>query len=207
MSADLELVGAADTYKRGESLIRSTAFDLLLIDLQLGEESGIDLIGLCRSMTSARILVLSALGDESSVVNAISSGADGYLHKEAAMMDLSAAIKQVGEGEAPISPTIARHLIRQLQDSPDERAAAANLSPRELQLLKALARGYTYKEVASHYGLSYHTVVDYTRSLYRKLDVGSRTEAVVAGAQQGIISLSLSRSFPGKAGRPKKIAD
>lgn len=188
-SDDLELVATAESYADGAALIRETEFDLLLIDLQLGEQSGIDLIRLCRDETSARILVLSALGDEASVVDAISSGADGYLHKEVAMTDISQAIKQVGDGEVPISPTIARHLIRQLQDTPDQSAAASVLSPRELQLLKALARGHTYKEVAEHYGLSYHTVVDYTRSLYRKLNVGSRTEAVVAGAQKGIISL------------------
>ena len=188
-SANLELVGIADNFVSAEGLIRDTEFDLMLIDLQLGAQSGIELIGLCRELTAARILVLSALGDEASVVNAISNGADGYLHKEAAMTDLATAIKQVGDGDVPISPTIARHLIRQLQEAPSEQSEATRLSPRELQLLQALALGYTYKEVANQHGLSYHTVVDYTRSLYRKLDVRSRTEAVVAGAQQGIISL------------------
>ena len=69
------------------------------------------------------------------------------------------------------------------------RVFLERLTAREMQVLKALASGYTYKEVASEFGLSYHTVVDYTRSLYRKLDVNSRTEAVVAGAQRGLIAL------------------
>ena len=185
---DLLLVASVGSYDEARQLLASTALDLVLLDLQLGSKSALDLIAFCRERTDARVLVLSALGDEATVISAVRNGAAGYLLKDTSMTDLGAAIRQVGDGESPLTPAVARHLIRTLK-SPTNQQQAGPLTARELQVLRALASGHTYKEVAAEFGLSYHTVVDYTRSLYRKLDVSSRTEAVVAGAQRGLITL------------------
>ena len=185
---DLALVGSAKAYSEARQLLGTTQLDLVLLDLQLGEDSALDLIPLARKRAGARVLVLSALGDEASVVGAIRNGADGYLLKDASITGLGDAIREVGDGGSPLTPAVARHLIREFRP-PADTSGAGPLTARELQVLRALASGYTYKEVAAEFGLSYHTVVDYTRSLYRKLDVNSRTEAVVTGAQRGLISL------------------
>ncbi|MEO1037607.1 MAG: response regulator transcription factor [Pseudomonadota bacterium] len=185
---DFTLAGSASTFDDAKRLIANGDFDLLLLDLQLHDISALDLISYCIDTGDANVLVLSALGDESSVVGAIRRGAHGYLLKDQSMRDIGAAIRQVRDGESPLTPAVARHLIRVLHPTTDSSSQSL-LTNRELQVLQALANGYTYKEVAARYGLSYHTVVDYTRSLYRKLEVGTRTAAVVAGARRGLISI------------------
>ncbi|MEM1261437.1 MAG: response regulator transcription factor, partial [Pseudomonadota bacterium] len=185
---DLQLVGSAATYREAEQLLQTIDVDLVLLDLQLDEQPAFNLIPMARQQAGAQVLILSALGDEVSVVRAIRAGADGYLLKDATINGLGDAILEVSNGGSPLTPAIARHLIREFRPS-EGSLATERLTAREMQVLKALASGYTYKEVAAEFGLSYHTVVDYTRSLYRKLNVNSRTEAVVAGAQRGLISL------------------
>ena len=186
---DLHVVGVASTFTEGDSLIAAGGLDVALIDLRLGDDDATPLIGHCRD-TGVRALVLSALGDARSVVTALAAGAHGYVAKDAPLSQLADAIHQVDTGGAPISPSVARHLLRSLRDQQAPTPAGNDtLSPREREVLRALASGYTYKEVAQRCGISYHTVVDYVRSLYRKLEVHSRTEAVVAGARQGIISI------------------
>lgn len=186
---DLRVVGTAATLGDGRALIAAGGLDVALIDLRLGDDDATPLISECRD-SGLRALVLSALGDEHSVVAAIAAGAHGYVAKDAPLSQLADAIHQVDAGGAPVSPSVARHLLRTLRDRKTPTPADNDtLSPREREVLRALASGYTYKEVAQRCGISYHTVVDYVRSLYRKLEVHSRTEAVVAGARQGIISI------------------
>lgn len=181
--------GEATTLAQGRELIMRGGFSVALIDLRLGDQDATPLITACRE-NGAQALVLSALGDEHSVVAAIEAGASGYVAKDAPIAQLADAIQQVVAGGAPVSPSVARHLLRTLRDRPSPAPPGDDgLSPREREVLQALASGYTYKEVAQQCGISYHTVVDYVRSLYRKLEVHSRTEAVVAGARQGIISI------------------
>jgi DNA-binding NarL/FixJ family response regulator len=168
--------------------------DLLLVDLDLGAHSGIDIIRACRQRhAEARILVISVLGDEKTVITALEAGADGYLLKDTSQGRFGEELNALMRGEAPISPGIARHLLKRFrQGGPSLRVADAGLdmlSPRELQMLEALAQGLSYKDVARRLDLSIHTVGDYVKGLYRKLQVNSRGEAVSRALRERLIAV------------------
>lgn len=195
----LELIGTAPTVAGGMALLPSKP-DIALVDLMLDDGAAYDFIRTVKETGQIRVLVLSVLGDEASVLAAIQAGADGYIKKEASEADLLHAIGAVMRGDAPISPAIARHVLRHFQsrqpasDQPLRNAALVGdktcvLSPRELQVLEALACGLNYKEVARKYNLSHHTVAKYIKTVYRKLSVNNRAAAVVEGMRNGLIAV------------------
>ena len=196
----LQLVDAVGTHADAVRAIAAGAFDVVLLDLDLGGQSAQDLIPVVAE--SARVIVVSVLGDETSVLRAIEHGATGYLLKDEAFDDLATAIAQVMAGESPLSPGVARHLLRRLRKRDDTAAVARStvdamtdeaddpaLTPREHQVLTAFARGASYKEVAAECDISVHTVRDYVKTLYRKLQVHSRGEAVTKALRHGIVQL------------------
>lgn len=166
-----------------------------LVDLGLGVGgNGTALIPMLVER-DARVLVTSICEDEDQVIDAITGGASGYHVK--GQGDLLAAIAAVESGAAPLSPRIATHLLRKLQapgSSPTAKSLTdatgdTKLSPRELQTLQALAHGYTYREVADRHNVSYHTVGDHVKAIYRKFRVNSRTAAINHGLKHGLLSL------------------
>lgn len=187
----LELAGTAADHDEALPLIVAGDYDVLLVDINLGTRKSFDLIELSHANHPARIMVISILGDEDSVISAIEAGADGYILKDGAFAGLGQPIAQVLAGEAPISPGVARHLLRRFQPtilcSEDEDAVA--LSRRERQVLTEFARGASYKEVARKFDISLHTVGDYVKTLYRKLQVNSRGAAVSKALKTGMIEL------------------
>jgi len=187
--ADLMLAGQADSHDAAMPLIVAGQYDVLLIDLNLGQRKSFDLIELSRANHPARIIVISVLGDESSVISAIEAGADGYILKDGAFADLGKPIAQVLSGEAPISPGVARHLLRRFRPVAECDDEGVDLSRRERQVLTEFARGASYKEVANKFDLSLHTVGDYVKTLYRKLQVNSRGAAVSKALKAGMIEL------------------
>ena len=120
--------------------------------------------------------------------NGHSSAAGYHLKSEA---DILGAVDDVVQGFAPLSPRIATHVLSMLRPL---RASASTeiieLSPRELQTLQALAHGYSYREVAENHPVSHHTVGDHVKSIYRKLRVHSKTEAINVALKQGILTLN-----------------
>lgn len=182
---DLTLLAAETTLSAGMARL-GEAPELALVDLRLGTDSGIDLIQALRAETEAKILVITMFGDEASTVAAIEAGADGYLLKGDPRIDIAAEIRAVLAGEAPISPAIARHLLKRMQAP---APVADPLTPRERQVLEALAVGESYKEVARRYDLSIHTVNFHVRALYKKLSARSRGEAVKIALAAGMIRL------------------
>lgn len=184
--AGCALYGAATGYDDGLAGIAAGGFDVALIDLDLAGRPGVDLIAACAEKGAAKALVLSVLGDERAVVDAIAAGADGYILKDRSFSDLPEAVAQAMRGEAPISPAAARHLLRQFRPAAEPAVA---LTRRERQMLEELARGASYKEVAATLGLSVHTVGDYAKSLYRKLSVTSRGAAVRKAVRARLIRL------------------
>jgi len=183
---DMTLVAAVPTLSEGMALLRGA--DLVLVDLHLGEESGLDLIAAARGVEGVSTLVVTMFGDERTTVAAIEAGADGYVLKGDPNIDLIQSVRNVLAGEAPISPAIARHLLRRMQKS--AAPSDDNLTTRERQVLEALAAGASYKEVAREFDLSPHTVNFHVRSLYKKLSARSRGEAVRKALEQGVISIA-----------------
>lgn len=192
-AADMDVAGIGDTLAAGRALLGG-GVDVLLIDLALPDGNGVDLIREARAkLPTIKIIVVSIFGDARSVVNAIEAGADGYLLKGAGEQEAESAIRTVLEGGAPISPAVASHILLRMR----ERAAGvrgealdAPLTEKEVTILNDLAKGFRYKEVARLHGISPHTVADHVKSIYRKLAVNSRSEAVFEAVQAGLIRLN-----------------
>lgn len=186
----MDVVGAAETLAAGQTLLASTP-DVLLVDLALPDGNGVDLIAEARTKIPAiKIVVVSIFGDARSVVRAIEAGADGYLLKGANPHEAEAAIRSVLEGGAPISPAVASHILTRMRERTATRAELdAPLTEKEVAVLTDLAKGFRYKEVARLHGISPHTVADHVKSIYRKLAVNSRSEAVFEAVQAGLIKL------------------
>ncbi len=191
----LTLAGAASSLATARVLL-GVPHDVVLVDLRLGDGSGVELIREIATRGTARSLVISVFGDEASVLSAIEAGADGYLIKDAP--NIADSILDVMQGGSPMSPAIAVHLLRRFRraNGPSEGLAAhaaspptARLAPRELELLDCFARGLSYREAAAELSLSTHTVADYVKTIYRKLAVNSRSQAVFEAVQAGLIRM------------------
>ncbi|MCB1613414.1 MAG: response regulator transcription factor [Xanthomonadales bacterium] len=188
---DWRLLAQAGSLQEAQIALESGVPDVLLLDLGLPDGSGLSLLDSLRARGAATgTLVISVLGDESSVLRAIERGAGGYLLKDADDRAVVAAIEQLLAGGAPLSPSIAVHLMRRLQTPP--RASKAEiegigLNERELELLKLIAKGLSYEEVGQLMGLKYNTITSYAKELYRKLQVHSRAEAVFEAQQLGLV--------------------
>jgi len=129
--------------------------------------------------------VSTIFGDEASVVAALEAGADGYILKDNER--ITDAIVEVARGHVPLTPSVAVHLMRRFRPQlPDEQSC---LTPREAEILGCLARGRSYRETASDLCISYHTVTDHIKAIYKKLHVNSRGSAVYQGLRSGLISL------------------
>ncbi|MCB1605605.1 MAG: response regulator transcription factor [Xanthomonadales bacterium] len=184
------LLGAVGSLTAARQLLQQIEPDVVLLDLGLPDGSGLALLEDKRRQGLVfEVLVISVLGDERSVLAAIEAGAGGYLLKDADNAAVARAIVQLREGGAPLSPTIAVHLMRRLQ-APVGRTSESEslgLSPRELELLRLIAKGLSYEEVAQVLGLRYNTITSYAKELYRKLQVHSRAEAVFEAQQLGLV--------------------
>lgn len=186
-ATDFELVASVGTLAAGREALRETRPELLLTDLGLPDGSGIELIR-AAAETGVLPLVITVFGDEEHVVGAIRGGALGYLLKSDTHAEIATALREIAEGGSPISPAIARYLlgaVRGVQRSPSPDTPP--LSERELEVLRAIVKGFTYDEIAGLLAISPATVATHVRRIYRKLSVHSRGEAAYEALQQGII--------------------
>jgi len=165
--------------------------DILLVDLGLPDGSGVDLIRGARKLsTDILILVITVFGDEASVLGAIEAGAHGYLLKSEAPADLRESVKQILAGGAPISPGIASHLLRRFRHAePADDKKGPPFTPRESDVLRLMVKGLPYQEAAEILGVTRNTVAGHVKSIYSKLEVTSRGEAVYEALSQGIVEL------------------
>ena len=165
---------------------------VLITDLMLPDGSGIDLIREVRANDpAAEIMVVSALGNDQSVLEAVEAGAGGYILKDATSLDLSNAVRELVAGHSPISSSIARTIVRRVQRSAAGTAAPAapKLTAREMDILWGIAKGYTYNDLADALGISRNTVPTHIKNIYRKLEVKSRSEAVFVAIDRNMIKI------------------
>ena len=164
--------------------------DVLLVDLGLPDGSGIDVIrAALRQHADLPIMVITVFGNEKRVVGAIQAGAIGYLLKDDQTNEIGAAIEQLLLGGSPISPAIARHLIRHFQppSSDPQSTSREALTAREQEVLGLAMKGFSYAEIAQLLCLSPNTIGSYTKRIYEKLAVSSRTEAIYEASRLGLI--------------------
>ena len=165
--------------------------DLCLIDLKLPDGNGLDFVAHIKATTTAKCLILTVLGDRASVLLALKSGADGYLLKDTPPDLLRSSIDRTLRGETPISPQAATFLLEMWRGAEKTTSPGLQdeaLTGREIDVLKLFSRGLSYRETADALGISPHTIGDHVKSIYRKLSVHSRTEAIFEARQIGLIS-------------------
>jgi DNA-binding NarL/FixJ family response regulator len=184
-------VGAAHgTAAEGIAALLAARPHVLLVDLGLPDGNGIDVIrAALRRHPDLPIMVITVFGNEKRVVAAIQAGASGYLLKDDPTHEISAAIELLLQGGSPISPAIARHLIRHFQERGDPPSVAQRetLTARELEVLALATKGFSYPEIAQLLGLSTNTIASYTKHIYEKLAVGSRSEAIYEASRLGLL--------------------
>lgn len=155
--------------------------DLVLMDINLGKNAmdGIECVRQLKTLVPAvQVVMLTVFEDSEKIFQTLAAGASGYLLKRQRPEELVAAIREVIAGGAPMSTSIARIVVKSFLAPPKEASAASELSHRELEVLKGLAQGLAYKQIADQLEVSIHTVRNYIRRIYEKLHVRSRTEAV-----------------------------
>lgn len=184
-------VTAAATLAEARVFLKAMKPDLVIADLRLPDGLAIDLLAEVRErFPETEILVISVLGDETTILAAIAAGASGYILKDALPEDVHATALEVISGGSPISPSIARFIVKRMREvasSPGLPDPAPHLTPRELDILWGIAKGMTYNEIADQLGLSRHTVPGHIKTIYRKLQVETRGQAVYEAIQYGLI--------------------
>lgn len=156
--------------------------EVVLMDINLPRMSGIECTAhLRRLMPSVQVIMLTVYEDNEKIFKALRAGARGYLLKRAGMEPdrLLGAIREVKAGGAPMNSAIARKVVEAFQEPVEAGPDAEPLSRREREILELLCGGYANKEIAERLHLSIETVRDYLKSIYDKLHVRSRTEAVL----------------------------
>ena len=190
-----DLVAQAAGLKEGRKLITQHTFEVMLVDLNLGDGNGFELIEYMKTIRPlAEAVVISAMEDEQHALKAFELGATGYLVKNSWFGNFSQAVLQVVNGGAYITPKLARRLLNKLEQpfSGSNRMVGSNpmkdkLSDREKEVLKLVAAGYTSQEIGSHLMISFQTVNTHIKNMYRKLQVRSRAQAVNSAAHLGLL--------------------
>jgi DNA-binding NarL/FixJ family response regulator len=153
--------------------------DVVLVDINLSGQSGIQCVQQLKPvMPDTQFLMLTVYEDSDHIFDALKAGASGYMLKRTPREELLASIRQVHEGGSPMTGYIARKVVQSFKQAQPEKAETNGLSPREMDVLRLLARGSSYKEIADSLSIGMGTVNTHIHRIYQKLHVQSRTMAV-----------------------------
>jgi DNA-binding NarL/FixJ family response regulator len=186
---DLEVVGEAANGEEAVAAATELAPDVVLMDVRMPELDGIEatrrIVGAAANGT--RVLMLTTFDLDEYVVDAFRAGASGFLLKTAPPQQLVAAIRTVHEGEALLAPASTRRLIEQFAQPREDADALRELTAREADVLRLLARGLTNAEIAAELVVESSTVKSHVASLLAKLDLRDRVQAVVFAYENGVV--------------------
>jgi len=190
---DLEVVGEAGSSQQAQEMVALLKPDVVLMDISMGDENGIEATrAIKRHAPAVAVIILSVYDDVQYIEAAVEAGAAGYFLKTVQGPDLAAAVRSAHQGDTVLSPEVARKVFARLLPrlrGADQPASWQRLSEREHEVLTSVARGAANKEIARSMGLSVRTVEAHLRSIFAKLQVGSRTEAVVFAVKAGLLRL------------------
>lgn len=199
--ADLLLAGSVSNAADAVQWLNDNTPDVLLVDLGLPDASGTEVIRYAnRRHPNSESMVITVFGDEAHVLESIEAGATGYVLKDSTPEEIAQHIRQLLSGGSPISPAIARRLLVLQRKSaeqddrlpseplPNSARVQLALTEREIDILGLIAKGFTAPEIARRNNLSTHTVATHIKSIYRKLAVHSRAEAVAEAQRFGIVA-------------------
>lgn len=162
--------------------------DVALLDVHLPGMTGTDAVPKLRERwPDTLILMLTVFAEDETVFASLCRGASGYLLKKTPPARLLEAIREASEGGAPMSPEIARKVIRMFRDFQPREPLDTDLTPAELRLLQLLSDGYSYRAAGERLHVSINTIRSYIRSIYEKLHVHSKSEAVSKALKAGLI--------------------
>src|SRR3989475_12817076 len=181
-------VGAFGSVEEGLKLPATLNADVMLLDINLPGMLGSEGVGFFRSKYPAlQVLMLTVYAEQDKVFESICNGASGYLLKKTPPVRLLEAIREAHEGGAPMSPEIARKVITLFQKTGPPEELDEQLTPQEVRLLQMLSEGHSYLSAAGQLNISINTVRNYIRSIYEKLHVHSKNEAVSKALRNRII--------------------
>ena len=173
------------------ALVTAVKFDLALVDLGLPDGSGVDVVTKLRDVQpDSQSVVVTIHDDDEHLFPALQAGAFGYILKEQPRELITEQLQRISQGEPPLSPSIARRVMayfaNKAKPQVNTQLINVSLTDRESEVLLRVAKGYTLPEIGVQLGLSRHTIADYVKQIYRKLNVSSRAEAALEAQRLGL---------------------
>ncbi|GHH44570.1 response regulator [Streptomyces candidus] len=202
----VEVVGEAENGAQAVTLARQLAPDVAVMDIRMPVLDGVDATReLATAAPDCRVLALSTFDLDEYVVGALRAGAYGFLPKDSSPEDLSAAIRTVHTGEAAVAPRLLTRLIAAYVRTPvgarpGPEAPARQLTPREVEVWRLMATGLDNTEISRTMDLSLSTVKNYITSIFGKLAVRDRAQAVIAAYESGLVTARAAEETGARAG-------
>ncbi|HEX7104006.1 MAG TPA: response regulator transcription factor [Nitrolancea sp.] len=185
---DMTVVGEAGDGSQAIAIYKAAKPDVVLMDLAMPGTDGVQAIEGMRAFDpEARVVVLTAYDTDERILRAVEAGARGYLLKGAPRDEIFRAVRVVNLGGSLLEPAVAGKLLNRVGDILRGGAPEEELTPREQDVLNLMARGFRNKEIAFELHITERTVKFHANAIYRKLDVGGRTEAVSKALQKGMV--------------------
>ena len=185
-------ISEASRIQEALRLVQSDRFDLGLIDLGLPDGSGVEVVMRLRDLQpDSQSVVVTIHDDDEHLFPALQAGAYGYILKEQPRAQIAEQLRRISQGEPPLSPSIARRVIAHFsglaRPAPQPTGLPrVTLTDRETEVLLRVGKGFTLPEIATQLNLSRHTIADYVKQIYRKLNVSSRAEAALEAQRLGL---------------------
>ncbi|RME65436.1 MAG: DNA-binding response regulator [Nitrospirae bacterium] len=188
---EYKVIAAVDNAETALKIMDSACPDLVILDIGLPGICGDEAVGIMKQKCpSAEIIIFTCSDEDEKVFKCIKAGAAGYILKNTGTKEIIQAVKELRQGGAPMSPSIARKVLEEFQtlaNMKDKNKALDLLSPREEEVLRMLYMGATYKEISYNLSISIHTVHTYIKRIYQKLHANSRSEAIYQALKKGLI--------------------
>jgi DNA-binding NarL/FixJ family response regulator len=197
---DITIIGTTNINSEVLKAIDNLPPDVALLDLDGSSESGLELARKIKQRSpNIGVVLLTSNPEDNQLFLALKAQAVAYLNKEITAPQLIEIIRRVAKGEHPINesltnrPKVAEHVLQQFQELSSRSEAEAFISPltpREIEILQYIAKGYLNKQIAAELGISEQTIKNHVTSILRKLNANARTEAVVVAIKQGLIKIT-----------------
>lgn len=186
LTDEFAVIASYDNCLQAEQQVKAASPDVVLMDIDMPGRSGIDAVKKIRTINlDVQIIMLTVFDDSTHVFDAICAGASGYLLKKNVSEKLIPSIKEVLDGGAPMSPSIAKMVVNSMQLLP--AANTYNFNEKEKKILALLCKGNSYKMIADETGYAFETIRSYIKKIYEKLQVHSATEAVSKAINERLV--------------------
>jgi DNA-binding NarL/FixJ family response regulator len=186
---EIEVVGVASTGKKAVEQSLALRPDVILMNVAMPEMDGIEATRVIKkNLPETNILMFSGLSSNDKVMPALNAGAIGYILKDASEPELVQAIQQVARGEAWLNSSVIGHVLKQINSAEEKEGLIEKLTERELDVLKYMAKGYSNQDIARLMVVSTATVHSHVSRILAKLEVSSRTQAVIYAMRAGVVT-------------------